>query len=163
MVRERPSRRVFLLAGVVAGASFALAGGVKPSPPARSARRAETLGELLDELGQVFGKLTTWRLRCKEQNATTEADLIRLAEEVLAQPCTGTVAEGHCRWLRLNGAQSVPCPATFAPLFPGKTGSKQVRSGKFSPPRRPVSLVAWRNRQRPGSAPASAVRAAEAA
>jgi hypothetical protein len=56
---------------------------------------AKTLEELLGELGQVFGRLNKWRLRWKEQNATTEADLIRLAEQVLAEPCTGTVVEGH--------------------------------------------------------------------
>jgi hypothetical protein len=100
----------------VAGASLALAGGLKPSPACEvNPPSGKTLGELLTELGQVFGRFTKWQVYCKEQNAITEADLIGLAEQVLAEPCTGTVAEGHSYWLRLNGVQSIPCPYPYTP------------------------------------------------
>lgn len=65
------------------------------------------LDELKTELGTVFGRHTKWRVRCKEQNATSEADQIRVAEEVLAEPCTGTVAEWQCHQLSLQGVKSV--------------------------------------------------------
>jgi hypothetical protein len=93
----------------------------------------KTLDELLTELSKVFGRLTKWRLRCKEQNATSEADLIRLAEQVLAEPCTGTVAEGYSHWLRLNGAQSIPCPYPYTPTAFAKTQHEtQGQGGEVS-------------------------------
>jgi hypothetical protein len=55
----------------------------------------KTLDELRTELSQVSGRLAKWRLCCKEQSATSEAAIIRLAEQVLAEPCTGTVTEGY--------------------------------------------------------------------
>jgi hypothetical protein len=115
-VRERQSRRDFLKVVVFgAGASLALAGGVKPSPVYEvGTPSGKTLDELLTELSKFFGRHKKWRLRCKEQNATTEADLIRLAEQVLAEPCTGTVTDGYSHWLRLNGTQSIPCPYPYA-------------------------------------------------
>src|SRR5262249_7253285 len=44
---------------------------------------SKRLDELKAELGKVFGRLDKWRSRCKEQNASTEAEKIKLAEEVL--------------------------------------------------------------------------------
>jgi hypothetical protein len=93
----------------------------------------KTLDELLTELSQVFGRFTKWRLYCKEQNATTEADLIRLAEQVLAGPCTGTVAEGYSYWLRLNGAQSISCPYPYTPtVFANQQHETQGQGGGAS-------------------------------
>ena len=72
-MRERSSRRDFLLAGVEAGASLAWRGR------------------------ETFPRL---RLRCKEQNANTEADMVRLAEQVLAE------LAGEIRtWVRLWGVE----------------------------------------------------------
>ena len=65
------------------------------------------LDELKAELGTLFGRYTKWRLRCQEQHATSEADQIRVAEQVLAEPCTGTVAEWQCHLLALQGVESV--------------------------------------------------------
>lgn len=116
VMSDQPDRRDFLKAVIVAGASCALPGVAVLTPASEmSPPSAKTLDELLTELGQVFGRLTKWRWRCKEENATTEADLIRLAEEVLAEPCSGTVAEGHGYWLRLNGVKSVQCPYAYTP------------------------------------------------
>jgi hypothetical protein len=64
----------------------------------------------LAELGKRFGKTTRWRVLCKEQNATTDADQIRLAEQVLAEPPMGTVAAGHAQWAKLQGAQDQQAP-----------------------------------------------------
>jgi hypothetical protein len=65
------------------------------------------LDDLKAELDTMFGRHTKWRLRCKDQNATSEMDQIRLAEQVLAEPCTGTVAEWQCHSLALQGVASV--------------------------------------------------------
>ncbi len=65
------------------------------------------LDELKAELGTLFGRYTKWRLRCKEQHVTSEADQIRVAEQFLAEPCTGTVAEWQCYLLALQGVESV--------------------------------------------------------
>ncbi len=68
------------------------------------------LEKLLGELAKDFGKITRWELLCKEQNATTEADKIRLAEQVLAEPPLGSVAAGYSHWVQLQGAKSRPAP-----------------------------------------------------
>ncbi len=65
------------------------------------------LDELRKELGTVFGRLTKWRARCQERNALTEAEQIKLAEEVLAEPCSGTVAEARTHSLSLEGVQTL--------------------------------------------------------
>lgn len=68
------------------------------------------LDELKVQLRSDFGKTTRWRVLCKEQNATSDADQIRLAEQVLAEPPLGTVAAGHAQWARLHGAQDRQAP-----------------------------------------------------
>jgi hypothetical protein len=68
------------------------------------------LQQLLAELAKDFGKSTRWQLLCQEQNATSEADQIRLAEQVLAEPPLGGVAAAHSHWARLHGAKSKPAP-----------------------------------------------------
>ena len=68
---------------------------------------SQRLDDLKTELAKVFGRFTKWQLRCKEQNATTEAEQIKLAEEVLAEPCTGTVAEAHTHSLGLQGVKTI--------------------------------------------------------
>jgi len=50
------------------------------------------LEELLAELAKDFGKISRWQLLCKNEDAATEADQIRLAEQVLAEPAVGSVA-----------------------------------------------------------------------
>jgi hypothetical protein len=63
---------------------------------------SERLEELKSNLSKHFGKLTRWRALCQERDTKTDEDQIRLAEEVLAAPSTGTVAEwyGHHLWLQ---------------------------------------------------------------
>jgi hypothetical protein len=68
------------------------------------------LEELTTELAKVFGRITKWRWRCKEQNAVSEADQIKVAEEVLAEPCTGTVAEWAHYQASLKGVKSRQAP-----------------------------------------------------
>jgi hypothetical protein len=69
------------------------------------------LEELLAELAKDFGKISRWQLLCKNEDAATEADQIRLAEQVLAEPAVGSVAAGHASWARLRGAKSKSAPA----------------------------------------------------
>jgi hypothetical protein len=66
----------------------------------------ERLEELKSELFKHFGKLTRWKALCVERDATTVEEQIRLAEEVLAVPSTGTVAEWYGYHLRLQGKKS---------------------------------------------------------
>ncbi|HEY5313369.1 MAG TPA: hypothetical protein VIK18_12655 [Pirellulales bacterium] len=68
---------------------------------------SKRLDALRAELAKVFGRYSKWQLRCKEQAAATEQQQIRLAEEVLAEPCTGTVAEARTHALGLQGVKSV--------------------------------------------------------
>jgi hypothetical protein len=68
------------------------------------------LESLLAELAKDFGKTTRWRLLCQEQNATTEAEQIELALQVLAEPSEGSVAAGYSHWARLQGAKPKPAP-----------------------------------------------------
>jgi hypothetical protein len=63
--------------------------------------------------GQAAGTFF-WLLLWLVQSATTEADLIRLAEEALAEPCTGTVAERYSTGCGSTG-QSIPCPPRTRP------------------------------------------------
>ena len=63
--------------------------------------------DLEKELGKVFGRYTKWKLRCQEENATTTEEKIKLAEAVLAEPCTGTVAEARIYSLGLQGVKTV--------------------------------------------------------
>jgi hypothetical protein len=76
---------------------------------------SKRLDELKAELGKVFGRLNKWRSRCKEQNAGTEAEKIKLAEEVLAEPCSGTVAEARTHSLGLQGVQTKPARHPYKP------------------------------------------------
>lgn len=66
----------------------------------------ERLEELEVELFKHFGKITRWKAVCQERQATTVGYKIRLAEEVLASPSTGTVAEWYGSHLRLQGKKS---------------------------------------------------------
>lgn len=68
------------------------------------------LEQLLTELVKDFGKISRWQLLCEQQDATTEAEKIRLAEQVLAEPAVGSVAAGHANWARLHGAKSKSAP-----------------------------------------------------
>ncbi len=71
---------------------------------------SDRLRQLLAELAADFGKTTRWRALCQEQNATTEAEQIRLAEQVIAEPPMGTVAGGYAHWAKLRGAKDEPAP-----------------------------------------------------
>jgi hypothetical protein len=68
------------------------------------------LAQLLAELAEDFGKTTRWQALCQEQNATTDADKIRLAEQVLSEPPIGTVAGGYAQWAKLHGAKDREAP-----------------------------------------------------
>lgn len=46
----------------------------------------------------------------KEQNATSEAHQIELAEQVLSEWSTGTVAGRYAQWARLHGARDRAAP-----------------------------------------------------
>lgn len=50
--------------------------------------------------------MTRCKVLCREQDATTDEEKIRLAEEVLQAPSTGTVAEWWGSHLRLKGKKS---------------------------------------------------------
>ena len=67
---------------------------------------AERLDELKAELAKQFGKFTRWRSLCQEQNIISVGEQIRVAEEVLAAPYTGTNAEWLTYHLRLRGGKS---------------------------------------------------------
>lgn len=67
---------------------------------------AERLQELKAELSGHFGKLTRWKSVCVERSVTTVKGQIRLAEEVLAAPSTGTNAEWLTHHLRLKGGKT---------------------------------------------------------
>ena len=68
------------------------------------------LAKLQAELSKKFGRLTKWRLRCKEHNVTSEVDMIRLAQEVLNEPCTGGVVEAYGYQRQLQGIKPIPAP-----------------------------------------------------
>lgn len=68
------------------------------------------LKELLTELAKDFGKTTRWKVLCKEAHVSTDAERIKLAEQVLAEPPMGTVAVGYAQWAKLNGAKDEPAP-----------------------------------------------------
>jgi hypothetical protein len=67
---------------------------------------ADRLNELKAELSRHFGRFTRWRALCQERDVTTVEGQIRLAEEVLAAPSTGTNAEWLTYHLRLKGGKS---------------------------------------------------------
>jgi hypothetical protein len=76
---------------------------------------SKRLYELRTELAKVFGRYSKWELRCKEQNASTETEKIKLAEEVLAEPCSGTVAEARTHALGLQGVNTKPARHPYKP------------------------------------------------
>ena len=72
--------------------------------PARLSR--ERLGEMRTELFRHFGKITRWKVLCRERDALNDEEKIRLAEEVLRTPTTGTVADWRGSHRRLSGDKS---------------------------------------------------------
>jgi hypothetical protein len=86
---------------------------------------ADRLQEVKAELSRHFGKFTRWKALCQERNVTAFEDQIRLAEEVLAAPSTGTNAEWLTHHLRLKGSQSFDVDEMLAGLDPaqGKDGT----------------------------------------
>jgi hypothetical protein len=66
----------------------------------------DRLDELKADLSRHFGRFTRWRVLCEERGADTDEEKIRLAEEVLAVPSTGTNAEWLTHHLRLKGDKS---------------------------------------------------------
>ncbi len=82
----------------------------------------ERLDDLLTDLGKHFGKMTRWRALCRERDATTDEDKLRLAQEVLAAYSTGTVAEWHSYDLRLRGRK----PSNIDDLLAGRTAENQA-------------------------------------
>ena len=67
---------------------------------------SDRLEELKAELSRHFGKFTRWKALCLEHDVTTVEGQIRLAEEVLEAPSTGTNAEWLTYHLRLKGSRS---------------------------------------------------------
>ena len=86
---------------------------------------ADRLDELKAELFRYFGKFTRWKALCVEQDVTTVEVQIRLAEEVLAAPSTGTNAEWLTNHLRLRGGKSFDVDEMLAKAepAPGKDGA----------------------------------------
>ena len=74
-----------------------------PDVPNSDKQSREKLEQLRSELFEHFGKITQWKVLCQEQDATTDEEKIRLAEDVLKAPWTGTVAEWWGAHLRLKG------------------------------------------------------------
>ena len=68
------------------------------------------LDEVRAELAKTFGKTTRWQVLCRQNDATTDCEKIKVAEQVLAEPCTGTIAEAQGHWLELQGVESEPSP-----------------------------------------------------
>ncbi len=64
---------------------------------------SKILRKLKEQLRNDFGKTTRWVLLCKEHSATSQAEKIRLAQQVLAEPMTRTVAEWYSCWAKLYG------------------------------------------------------------
>ena len=84
----------------------------------------ERLQYLKAELSRHFGKFTLWKALCLEQNVTTVEGQIRLAEEVLESPSTGTNAEWLTYHLRLQGGKSFDVDDMLAGgAAPGKDGA----------------------------------------
>jgi hypothetical protein len=77
-----------------------------PGVPNSDKQSREKLEQLRSELFEHFGKITRWKVLCQEQDATTDEEKIRLAEDVLRTPSTGTVAEWWGSHLRLKGKKS---------------------------------------------------------
>ena len=78
------------------------------------------------ELFRHFGKFTRWKALCQERDVTTVEGQIRLAEEVLAAPSTGTNAEWLTYHLRLKGGKSFDVDEMLAGrsiTAPGKDGA----------------------------------------
>ena len=77
-----------------------------PDEPDPDRQARERLEEVRTELLRQFGKITLWKVLCRERDAVTDEDKIRLAEEVLKTPTTGTVAEWWGSHLRLSRDRS---------------------------------------------------------
>ena len=67
---------------------------------------AERLQSLKAKLSRHFGRFTRWKAMCQEKGVTAVEGQIRLAEEVLVAPSTGTVAEWLTHHLKLQGGKS---------------------------------------------------------
>jgi hypothetical protein len=76
---------------------------------------SQRLQELRAELAKHFGKTTRWKVLCKQQKASSDEDKIKLAEQVLAEWTTGTVAEWQSHWLELQGVESRPASYPYKP------------------------------------------------
>ena len=85
---------------------------------------AERLQSLKVELSRHFGKFTRWKALCFERAAEMVDVQIRLAEEVLTAPSSGTVAEWYSHHLRLQGGKSFDVDEMLAGgAAPGKDGA----------------------------------------
>jgi hypothetical protein len=86
---------------------------------------ADRLDELKAELSRHFGKFTRWKALCQERDVTNVEGQIRLAEEVLAAPSTGTNAEWLTHHLRLQGKKCFDVDEMLAGADPaqGKDGA----------------------------------------
>ena len=75
----------------------------------------QRLEKIKAELLTTFGMTVKWQLLCQEQGATTTAQQIRLAEQVLAEPSSGSVVESQANLARLRGATTRTSTRPYKP------------------------------------------------
>lgn len=96
---------------------------------------SQELTDLKKELLSDCGKLTHWQLLCKQQNASSEADQIRLAKEVLAWPRMDSVTAIISATAQLQGKQ----PRASQPYDPKRL--EQDRQRYFANTPLPLHVV----------------------
>lgn len=62
------------------------------------------LQQLLNELRQVFGRLTRFRRICAQREALRLEDQIAIAQGVLEMPISGSINEARWEWMLLRRA-----------------------------------------------------------
>ena len=109
----------------------------------------DRLEELKAEFSGQFGKFTRWKAMCQERDVTNVEEKIRLAEEVLASPSTGTNAEWLTHHLRLQGGKSFDVDEMLAGVDPGSREGRGVSGeigvwAEIQGMARPTRRLPWR-------------------
>lgn len=60
------------------------------------------LKDVVKKLGKEFGKITKWQYVCKLHNIQEENEKIRVALQILQEPCSGGTAEAFAYWIKLK-------------------------------------------------------------